>query len=165
MTGKRSRDHAAAYRRRDERARAEGFASYYDKRVRGGKLDTPRPKGETLRHRRGHAGPADLEQLLRAGKVAVLSQEPVGQPGEDGRYRQVRVTAQLSDGSQRRFTLRSQGPTGDQLSRENLKSLRAAISDAGTDVYTNPSIDVLALGDRDDGAEEDWLDIEDDEAA
>lgn len=147
------RDHKAAYRRRDERARALGFRNYYDQRVRGGRLEAPRPKGETLRRARGHAGPKDLESVLRSGRVAILSQEPIGERGADGRYKEVRVTAQMTDGSQRRFRLRTSSPTGDQLSSQKLRALRQAIVDSGTDVYTNPSLDVLTLSGA--GADED----------
>lgn len=145
---------SAAWEKRNARARALGYRSYYDYRAHNYGKSRDRLSGEALRLLRGHAGPADLERAIRSGRVSVLSQEPVGdRDPKTGRYKEIRVTAQLSDGSQRRYRLRSASPTGDQLSPSALKQLRAAIADGGADVYTNPSVDVLGVMERDDLAE------------
>lgn len=138
----RRRDYAAEYARRSERARELGYGSYYERRVRAGRPPSAEaPTGERLRLQRGHAGPADLEDLLRRGRVLILNQEPVGERDpKTGRYREVRVTAQLDDGSQRSFRLR-----GRQLEADRLRPLRQAAVGGGVDVYTNPSLDVLGF--------------------
>ena len=146
-----------SWERRNAHARALGFRNYYDYRVHDFGRSPSRLGGEALRAARGHAGAADLERLLRTGKVAVLSQEPVGDRDAKGRYREVRVAVQMTDGSQRRFTLK-----GHSLTPDGMRPLQAAVADAGADIYTNPSLDVLFLFDRDELDEElDWTDFED----
>ena len=154
----------AGWQERNARARRLGYESYYDYRAHDyGRIPAgePRQAGSALRLSRGHAGPADLERLLRSGQVAVLSQEPVGDRRADGTYTEVRVTAQLTDGRQARFRLR-----GHQLRRGGaIDDLRAAVTDAGTDIYSNPSLDVLMLVDQgeidDDDVDLDEYDLED----
>jgi hypothetical protein len=92
---RKARDHQAAYRRRDARARAEGFASYYDKRVRSGKLSAPRPRGRELRRRRGHAGRADFLASLGEGDLIIMPRgissveyDPNARNGQ-GAYREI----------------------------------------------------------------------------
>lgn len=148
---------SSSWERRNDRARALGYRNYYDYRAHDFGRSRAKLSGEALRAARGHVGAADLEALLRSGRVAVLSQEPVGDRDASGRYRQVNVAAQLTDGSQRRFRLR-----GAALQPDHMAGLRGAVSDAGTDIYTNPSLDVLFLFDRDDLEEPfDWNELED----
>ena len=137
---------SSSWERRNARARSLGFRNYYDYRAHNYGRSPAKLAGEGLRMARGHAGPADLARMLRSGRVAVLSQEPVPDTRRaDGRYGEVRVTAQLTDGRQVRFRLR-----GRQLTNRQLSPLRDAVTDAGTDVYTNPSLDMLFMVDRDD---------------
>lgn len=160
----RRRDYAAEYAARQARARAAGFESYYGRRIRAGAPPSePRPLGEALRLARGHAGPADLERALRSGRVTILQQTPVGERDEKGRYQEVRVTAQFTDGHQRSYRLRSK-----QLEADNLRPLRQAAVDVGVDIYTNPSLDVLGFRAHDldlEEVEEDWLDLEEETEA
>lgn len=142
----RRRDYRAEYRRRQALARKLGYGSYYQRRVRqGAPPSSAAPSGERLRRARGHTGPADLERLLRGGRVSVLNQEPIGARDPDsGQYDEIRVTAMLSDGTQQTFRLR-----GRQLDKDAMRPLRQAATDAGADVYTNPSLDILRLRDQD----------------
>lgn len=128
------------WEKRNEHARRLGFRNYYDYRAHDyGKRE--KLSGDALRSARGHAGPADLERVLRSGRVAVLTQEPYDR-GPDGRWREVRVSVQLVDGSQQRFQLRD-----EQLTDAALAPIRDAIADSGTDIYSSPSLDVLLLTD------------------
>ncbi len=138
----RRRDYKAEYARRQSLARRLGYGNYYARRVRAGAPPSAAaPRGERLRLQRGHAGPSDLERLLRRGQVAILNQEPVGERDpKTGRYGEIRVTAMLADGSQRSFRLR-----GAQIEPKRLRPLRQAAVAGGADVYTNPSLDVLRL--------------------
>lgn len=150
---------STSWQRRNDRARSLGYRNFYDYRAHDyGKLppSAPRLRGGELRVARGHAGPADLQRLISRGRVSTMFQEPVGERDDAGRYREVRVTVQLNDGSQQRFRLR-----GRQLKADELEPLRAAVSAAGPDVYTNPSIDVLFLVDRDDVDEVDPWEYDD----
>lgn len=92
------------WERRNARARAEGFRNYYEKRTRL-KPGAPKPSKETLRRRRGHAGPSDLTRLLKAGKVETINVVQTGYnpPTFD-------LLCRLEDGSQRTFVLRGPGP-------------------------------------------------------
>jgi hypothetical protein len=137
------------WQERNRRARELGFRNEYDRRTHG-------KEGDALRAARGHAGPADLEDALRSGRVAIMTQEPYGERNAQGQYEEVRVTVQMVDGSQRRYRLH-----GDQLTDEALAPLRDAASASGTDVYSNPSLDVLLLVDDDlDSVEYEDVDVE-----
>ncbi len=133
------RDYAAEYKRRQAKARKEGYAGYYGKRVRrGAPASAPAPKGESLRRARGHASRADLARLLRSGQVEILDQTPVG-PREQGRFQRVEITAQLANGDQRKFTLRKA-----EMTTKKLKPLREAITESESDIYS--LYDYLGLG-------------------
>lgn len=149
---------SSAWEGRNARAQAAGFRNYYDYRAHDYGRSEGKLAGDALRQARGHASAADLESTLASGRVVVLSQEPVGDRLPDGRYREVRVTAQMVDGSQRRFRLR-----GKQLTEPELRPLRAAIQDSGTDVYNNPSLDVLAIFDPLDELDREAAEFDDDE--
>ena len=58
----RQRDYRAEYERRQQRAREQGFGSYYEERVKGV------PKGERSRAR-GHRGTRDFVASLREGDL------------------------------------------------------------------------------------------------
>jgi len=65
-----------AWERRNERARAAGYANYYDYRAHdyGRRApDTPRARGETLARLRGHRSASDLERMLRSGRVELVN--------------------------------------------------------------------------------------------
>lgn len=137
----RRRDYAAEYARRQAKARREGFAGYYQRR-------TAERATRPLSELRGHAGPADLRRLLRSGRVDILTQEP-GARNRRGQIQSVRITAQLTDGSQRSFTIRGKAISDPA----RLRPLRRAIRDGGADVYVTPSPDVLRLRDVEDDLE------------
>lgn len=72
------RDYADEYRRRQERARAEGFASDYDRRMRRGDPDADLPRStEEAEWLRGHRGEGYLRDYAREGDVLqVDSRDP-----------------------------------------------------------------------------------------
>jgi hypothetical protein len=92
--------------RDNARARALGYASYYDFRVHGsGRIAPARPiTGEALAAARGHRGPADLERDVERGKVVALvfSDPEFGPKG----IALIHVTATYADGEQRVFRIR-----------------------------------------------------------
>lgn len=138
----RKRDYAREYARRQARARTLGYQSYYARRIRAGAPPSaPRPVGERLRELRGHASAADLRAVLRSGRAEILVQEP-GPRNRKGQVTEVRVTVQLTDGSQRTYRIRSRTLSDPG----ELRSLRLAIRDSGTDIYVSPSPDVIGLG-------------------
>ena len=102
---------SSAWERRNAAARAKGFRNYYEYRTRK-TPGAPKPSREELRRRRGHAGPADLGRLLRSGKIETIN---VVQTGHTPATFDLLV--RLSDGSQRSFTLRGQGPV-DRFRRD-----------------------------------------------
>lgn len=66
------RDYAAEYRRRQERAREEGYASDYERRMAGA------PEGELLEHTelreylRGHRGASFLRDYAQEGDAVMI---------------------------------------------------------------------------------------------
>ena len=64
----RQRDYAAEYARRQARARALGFESYYERRTRG-RPGAEKPAPEELARRRGHRGTRDFVRSLREGDL------------------------------------------------------------------------------------------------
>src|SRR5215831_3084664 len=89
---------SAAYERRNARARAEGYASYYDKRARGGRgPDAPRLKGEALARARGHRGQADLLKSLGPTKLVIHRKT---QRSKDGKVQWVELMVVDATGKQ-----------------------------------------------------------------
>jgi hypothetical protein len=109
---------SAAWERRNELARAEGFRNYYDKRTRR-TPGAPKPSREELRRRRGHAGPTDLTRLLKTGRIELINfvQTSYTPATFD-------LLCTMKDGSQRSFTLRGERP---------VTRFRLTIDDLGAD--------------------------------
>lgn len=146
-----------AYQRRNARARALGYRSYYDYRAHGNGArppSAPRLKGEQLRQARGHASAADLERAVGDGALVTTIGE--GRKS-DGSYERLRVYVIGLDGQQREFVLR-----GRQARQRQLKQTIAAISAQGAVFSPSPSLDLQAmlpdlpdLDEEDDDGEED----------
>jgi hypothetical protein len=95
---------SAAYERRDARARALGYRSYYDYRAHGNGArapSEPRLSGESLARARGHRGASDLQGALRRGDVELINVVHSG-----GAEYQVLITR--ADGSTQSYTVRGQ---------------------------------------------------------
>lgn len=92
---------STAWQRRNERARAEGFRNYYDKRTRG-KPDAPKPTGDALRRARGHAGAADVTRAIASGRVETISVVQTGY----GKVPTFDVLLIFSDGRQTSYTVK-----------------------------------------------------------
>jgi len=97
---------SAAWQRRNARARALGYTSYYDYRAHGygaRRPEAPRARGPSLRRLRGHAGAADLIHLLQAGRVEMVNIV-------QSRYEppEFEINVVLTNGRTRVFTLRGQ---------------------------------------------------------
>ncbi len=107
-----------AWERRNAKARAAGFKNYYEYRTRK-TPGAPKPTREELRRRRGHAGPRDLEKLVKSGRVELVNVVQVGYdpPAFD-------VLCIMDDGTQRSFTLKGEAAT---------RRFRAAVDAAGAD--------------------------------
>lgn len=129
-----------AYQRRNARARALGYRSYYDYRAHGNGTrppSAPRLSGERLRQARGHASAADLERAVSDGALVTTIGE--GRKA-DGSYEQLRVYVIGLDGQQREFVLRGRQATGRQL-----KQTIGAISAQGAVFSPSPSLDLQAM--------------------
>lgn len=114
---------SAQWEKRNARARALGYDSYYDYRAHDyGRLapSAPRASGDLLASLRGHRSASDLKRLLRSGRVDLVN--TVSTIDNKGKL-VVDVLATLDDGSQREFRLR-----GAQVI-----ALGAFIDDMGTD--------------------------------
>jgi hypothetical protein len=146
-----------AYERRNELARAEGYRSYYDKRVHGGLPPSAPVTSEMRAEHRGHRSLADLERLLaRVGPDGALVM-PIGvERGAQGRWTQVDVTVVLPNGTSREFVLR-----GRQASQQSLLALRRGMVAAGIPFV--PTYTVDAFDDDEPGDLEDY-DVEDEVA-
>ena len=116
------------WQRRNAAARARGYKNYYDYRAHGyGREapEAPRPTGELLRRRRGHAGYSDLSSLAANGRIELAIVEP-GEKGSDGKYRSARIVVTLDDMDERVFWLR-----GKALHTEFAQLLGSLIRDGG----------------------------------
>lgn len=63
------------WERRNERAREQGFASEYDRRMRQGDLERDRPSGEQAEYLRGHRGEAYIRDYAREGDAVMVGDE------------------------------------------------------------------------------------------
>lgn len=135
---------SAGWERRNARARALGYESYYDYRAHdNGRLppSAPRLRGGPLRRSRGHASLADLEALVerRGAELVVI---PVGlERDAKGCWGKIDVLVLLPDGSERHFVLR-----GKQAAVARLERLRDKLEAAGVRWLAAPSLDVFAGG-------------------
>lgn len=161
----RKRNYAAENAAREARARELGFASDYDRRVRGGAgatPATPKPTGGELSLRAGHRGAAALKGAVREGDhVTILSTER----GSSGRY--TKITLSLFDartGKETVYVLR-----GPALKARRIADLSNAISDAGATQSPDYPLEGFYahedLDDEDYGFDDYDLEDEDDEAA
>lgn len=145
-----------AYERRNARARALGYRSYYDYRAHGNGArppSAPKLSGEKLRQARGHASASDLERAIKPGALVTTIGE--GRKA-DGSYQRLRVTVIGVDGQQREFVLR-----GKQAQARQLKKTIAAVSAGGAVFSPSPSLDLQQMiPDGPDVDDPDW-DLED----
>lgn len=134
----RKRDYAAEYARRQKRARALGFESYYERRTRG----TPgaaKPSREQLAIRRGHRSSRDLVRELREGDLILCDITNVR--WNEGRqwFNLIEKTViPASLGPHREYTLR-------RVSRERLRRLIDQEIAKGAIFSPNPSQDQRRL--------------------
>lgn len=132
----RRRDYAAEYRRRQEKARQEGFSGYYAKRIRAGKPPSaPAPTGVALRRARGHAAGSDLAREAQSDWF--VSAFPLDRNAA-GQWTRMRIDVIDDDGREREYWL-----TGDQLSRKNIRRLAMDLDRAG--VRFSPKYDLRTL--------------------
>ncbi len=118
---------STSYERRNARARALGYKSYYDFRTRGQSGARPPDaaplEGYELRLARGHASRADLVASIKPGTLVVASPDEESRR-KDGSYSRIQITTIDADGKERNFLLRGS-------SARNLKQLVAQIEAAG----------------------------------
>lgn len=147
---------SAAYERRNARARALGYSSYYDYRAHGnGRTppDAPRLTGQALARARGHTGAADLERSVRAGDLVTATPDPTSRR-DDGSYSRFYVTVVGADGREREYLIRN-------TSAKDIDKLVAAVSGAGAIFSPSPSLDLRRVGrEHDEHDDEDEADLE-----
>jgi hypothetical protein len=127
----------AAYERRNERARAKGYKSYYDYRAHNqGKLppSAPRASGAALRRLRGHASRADLISGLREDTLIVAAGY---ERDAAGRFKQLDLQLVDERGRTSEFTLR-----GRQLDGPAMRKLVATM--LATGAVVDPYLQRLA---------------------
>jgi hypothetical protein len=149
-----------AYQRRNARARALGYRSYYDYRAHGNGArppSAPKLSGEKLRQARGHASAADLRRASLDGALVTTIGE--GRKA-DGSYERLRVIVVDLDGRQREYVLR-----GKQARQRQLRQTVAAIDAAGAVFSPSPSLDLQTMIDEPDDfdVEAPELQLDDDE--
>ena len=133
---------SAAYNRRNARARALGYRSYYDYRLHDSGARPPSdPITAAMRAaNRGHRSFADLTRALRGVEPGGAQVAPLGLNRDaKGRWTEIDVLVLYPDGSERRYVLR-----GKQASTANLERLRASLAAAGVTYLAAPSIDVFS---------------------
>lgn len=136
-----SRDYAAEYARRQQRARAKGYASYYDFRAHSNGRrapSAPRLAGEALAKTSGHRSYADLVDNLREGSFVMVDR--TGPRDDQGRYTWVDIQVLDEYGGSRVFRLR-----GIRLDRDSLDRLVDEIEAAGAVLSPSPSLDIRRL--------------------
>lgn len=135
-----------AWQRREQRAQAKGYRSYWDYRLHNyGKLapDRPTPTGELRQQLAGRRSYNALIQELEANRVEQILQTPGPRDPNTGQYSEIMVDVQLSSGKTRSYRL-----YGDDLKGKQIQRLRQLVSDSGTDIYVNPSLDILGIADE-----------------
>lgn len=130
-----------AYQRRNARARALGYSSYYDYRIHNhGRIpasEPPVPRGELRSRLRGHRSAEDLISRVRNGSTVVpidYERDP-----ETGQFRWVEILVDDERGTAR-FRLR-----GRQLSKRSVERLWVHIQDVGALWAYNPSIQLVCI--------------------
>lgn len=121
---------SAAWERRNARARALGYESYYDYRAHGyGRkpASEPKAKGDELAALRGHRADADLSRRLKAGDVELVSSAQTTRDAKTGRFTKVVVDVVDAKGKTTRYTLK-------RLGRDDRAKLAAALGAAGARV-------------------------------
>lgn len=131
---------SAAYERRNERAKALGYSSYYDYRAHGnGRIppDKPRLHGADLRRSRGHASRADLLKAARPGAL-VTAFPDADSRRKDGSYSRAYVSVIDGDtGREQEFLL-----SGNQLKGAALVRLLRDLDERGVVFSPSPSLDL-----------------------
>jgi hypothetical protein len=120
MAAKRQRNYAAEYARRQQRAREQGFGSYYQRRVAG-----TRPGTEERARASGHRSFRDLLRSIKEGSI--VSIDPVESTrNARGQWTVVAITILDEYGDERTFWL-----TEKQLTDERIRQLIQTIDDKG----------------------------------
>lgn len=125
---------SSAWEKRNARARAAGYQSYYDYRAHDyGRLppEAPRARGAALRRLRGHASVADLRRAVDDGSFVRAVPDESSRSDQTGQLRRVYVTLVDSEGVESEYQL-----IGRQFSDENMKRLRLDLEGEGVSVDT-----------------------------
>lgn len=134
----RQRDYKAEYARRQERARARGFANYYAERIRGGATaapDAPAPRGPELRKARGHAGAKDLLREFEPGSSIAVSTNLRNISTDDrGNFESIPVTVTTSDGEEIEYILRDFSDDDLDYLIDELEDMDADFESGGYDL-------------------------------
>lgn len=112
------RDYGEEYRRRQERAQAEGFASDYERRMAGTR-DNP----EDREYARGHRGEGYLRDYAREGDAVQLSSER----DSEGRFTTLTLYPEDPDREVRSISIRG-------LSTDEIHDLLDDLADEGVAV-------------------------------
>lgn len=128
-----------AYERRNQRARALGYKSYYDYRAHdNGRVapDAPPVRDERLGRLRGHRSARDLEQSIREGSIVMVVNHSE-RDSQTGRYAWVEIVSVDPSGRERSFRLR-----GKQLAQKELDKTVSRIEKRGGVLSPSPSLDI-----------------------
>lgn len=135
----RQRNYAAEYERRNAAARAAGFKSYYDQRVRGGAAATPRtpkPSGVELRQRAGHGKFRAFLRAVQPESLIMISSNLGDIERTDTGWSDVPLVVYTPDGDEIEFEF-------SHISEEELDWLIAELEDY--DVDYSPDYDLRSL--------------------
>ncbi len=127
-----------SYAKRNERARALGYRSYYDYRIHAhGKIppDQPAPTGNTRARLRGHRSLSDLKQDLKPGTLVTV--QSTDRDPRTGRLKRADVLTVDEKGRQRTYRL-----TGAQLTVARINSLADVVERKGAVFSPSPSLDL-----------------------
>jgi hypothetical protein len=132
---------SSSWEKRNARARAQGYASYYDyRRHRYGALPPSAApvRGAELSKLRGHRSARDLQRSIEGGQVELLLVNVAQRDAKTGQLRRVDVLATLDDGTQVEYVLR-----GEALRRQKIEGLVGAIGDLGPDRVSTYTLKLL----------------------
>jgi hypothetical protein len=118
------RDYGEEYRRRQERAQAEGFASDYDRRMRRGDPDRGLPhSSEEAEYLRGHRGESFLREYAREGDAVQIGSDR----DSGGRFTSLTLYPEDPDREVRTISIRG-------LSTDEIHDLLDDLADEGVAV-------------------------------
>ena len=131
----RRRDYQAENARREARARAAGFKSAYDQRIRGGARATPdTPIADDRKRAAGHAGKTALLREFQPGSSVAVSTNLRNVLVDDSGRFTIPITVTTPDMEEREYLLRDVDDDYLQYLIDELEDMDADFEEGGYDL-------------------------------